>query len=260
MPDEGPIPLQSSSDDSLSRLWSGKEMLMIDTLATGIGLFGFIAMIGLFGWLITNGRKKTALRVAACEARGWRYTALGRGFTVQGERGGVPWTVTLTVRPNSDARATTSWEAPAEETAEIVLIGPKLPSVLPQFDFGGAIMQKALSHLIGDNAQDMVGVKQVHSAGSSAFNEHFMVVATTPEQAESFIDRAMEEAMMNAKEHFGMAPAVLRWRNTVQVRLRTGTWSPEDIDALVTLGVVIIGGSNHGKWMDAHFRDAPTSL
>ena len=31
---------------------------MIDTLATGIGLFGFVAIIGLFGWMITNGRKK----------------------------------------------------------------------------------------------------------------------------------------------------------------------------------------------------------
>jgi hypothetical protein len=215
---------------------------MEDIIAAGFGLAMFAVMFGLFAFLILNQRKKTAARIAACEARGWKYTAVKKGFHLEGDSNGVPWTLKLIVSSSnaqSSGSPTTVWETPVAPSEEIVLFGPKLPPILTQLNLGGSVVQMVLKYLLGDDARDIVNVKEVHSAGSSSFNELFTVLATTSERANELIDSEVESTVLKAKERFKTAPVVLRWRDKLQVRLMVGTWSPEDIEALVTLGVEV---------------------
>lgn len=207
-------------------------------------ILGALALGAVASWVVAREQRARKARAEGCAARGWRY-APGKGsarFTVEGSTNGIPWT--LCVRrsksgSSSSSHATTTiWEAPADPTGAVVLLGPKLPQAFAGIDLGGAWIQLVLRFLLGDDATDLADLQQVE-VGSAELQAEFSVLASTEEDARSVIVPEVDAAVRAAAEPLGALPVVLRWRDRVQVRIHAGAWEIERIEALVALGVEV---------------------
>lgn len=121
----------------------------------------------------------------------------------------------------------------------LVMIGPKVPQM--KLDgFGDIVLQKALRMMLGDEADQAVGLGEV-KVGRSSFGERYSVWATSQVGAEKVLTFELENALL--KWH-GKELPVLKFSTagtqitTRQARLDT----QEDVQALVNLGRAVLGG------------------
>ncbi len=183
---------------------------------------------GLLAVLVVRAQRQAAARAEAVRARGWRLETRPRGFVVEGGDL-VPWV--LTVSKPQNGSPTARWEAPAERTDGVVLVGPKLPSAVARLDLGSAMAQLALRALLGDDARHLAGARPVE-VGSAAFRERFSVIASTAAHAEALVDEGLEEALSSGPQ----GATILRWHERLQVRVPGGAPTFDDIAAIVALG------------------------
>lgn len=204
----------------------------------GLGVFALV------GGLIWRSRQQAAARRAALEARGWRYEPRSGGFAVIGGDG-VPWTLTVTRSRSSQGGGGSShtlWEAPAEPIDDIVLAGPKPPPLLAGLDLGGDVVQAFLRALLGAQAAADLARARPLELGTGAFRERFAVMASSEALAAEVLDEETRRALLRAPE----GVVLLRWRDTLQIRLSRGAYDPDEIAALVALGEEVAERCGYG--------------
>jgi len=121
----------------------------------------------------------------------------------------------------------------------LVMIGPKVPQV-QLGGFGEMVLQKALRMMLGDEANQAVGLGEV-KVGRSSFGDRYSVWATSQEAAEKVLTFELENALLkwNGKEL-----PVLKFSATgTQISTRQARLdNVEGVQALVDLGKAVLGG------------------
>ena len=130
---------------------------------------------------------------------------------------------------------------PAPEVTEVALIGPKLPPLMAQIDLGGALAQRLLYYLLGDDAKDLANVEELH-LGSGAFQERFSIVTSSPDLARQLVNDAVEHELLDwMTRHPGHPPVVFRWRDRLEIRM---AWKGLSVvDDVVELAHALHSGS-----------------
>jgi hypothetical protein len=214
-------------------------------LASLCGVAGMGGMVLLFAGLIYRSSQQTKQRIADIEAKGWTHSKRpkGRGFVVEGQTDDVLWTLTLiqsNQSNNSGSSTQTVWSTPAEPSDDVVLAGPKLPQALLALGLGGGVAQMLLKLILGDEAKDLVGAVEV-TLDDPAFHQSFSVVSTNQQAAETLLTDEVRSALRSSVSSAGAA-VVLRWKNRLEVRLKQGTWTVDEMQELVDLGVRVAAG------------------
>lgn len=207
-------------------------LLIVVTLAVLVG--------GVLFTVLWNERLKDEARRVGAEARGWTYR--GREgivrYTIEGVTDDVPWKVTVTRGRGEHSVTHTRFESPAAPLDGIVLVGPRIPAALAAFDLGGGLVQMFLQKLLGPQAAELAHVKEVQ-AGSAELRAVHSVLATDPSLAEAVLSPEADALLLGARSAWREGPIVLRWRHELVVRLQHGTWTIDEVEALVRLGVAL---------------------
>lgn len=208
------------------------------------------AVIVLAIFIISGKKKKEkeAAIVQLAQRNGWTYERVNQaqlsGFILRTD----DWT--LEALTSSTARTSEAGSSPvaynnrwstSRVTSQqgLVMIGPKLPQV-QLGAFGDMMLQKALRMILGDEADQAVGLAEV-KVGRSSFTERYSVWATSQEAAEKALTFDLENALLKWK---GKELPVLKFSasgaqiTTRQARLD----SAEGIQQVVDLGTAVLAG------------------
>ena len=200
---------------------------------------------------IITGRKKkekeTALLQLA-QRNGWHYEKIIQaqlaGFILRAS----DWTLESLV--SSDSRTSEAGSSPmaynnnwvtdrVSSTQGLVMIGPKLARV-QLGAFGDLVLQKALRVMLGDEADQALGLAEV-KVGRGSFGERYSVWAVNQEAAEKVLTYNLENALLRWK---GKELPVLKFSAAgVKITTRQGRLdSVEKVQEMVDLGTALLAG------------------
>jgi hypothetical protein len=216
------------------------SMIVIVVVAIGVGAIFFFM-----------GKKKKAREQAIqllAEKSGWNYerisTTQQSGFILSAQDW-VLEAVASSGSSSSEAGSTNisfanTWRTNrVTSSAGMVLIGPKLPSV----NLGGLgemLIHKALQMMIGDEADQALGLKEVF-IGRTSFRERFSVWATDEENAANLLTYELENELLNWK--YKEIPVIKFSADGVSIISRQERMdTPEKVQALVDLGRAMLRG------------------
>lgn len=201
-------------------------------------------------FILTNRKKQsreTALQQLA-ERSGWKYEKVNQaqqnGFILSTD----DWILEALVSSSkssseagsSDITYVNTWRTTrVKSPAGVVMIGSKIPSV----NLGGLgemVLQKALRLMLGDEADQAVGLKEVF-VGRTSFRDRFSVWAVDRENAANLVTYELENELLKWK--FKEIPIIKFSTAGVMIISRQEHLdSPEKVQAMVDLGRAVLGG------------------
>ena len=201
-----------------------------------------IAVAAIF--VITSRKKKEsekAIQQLAANS-GWAYEKVSRtqqtGFILNAGDWTLEALASSTNSPgeagSSDISFANTWRTTrVTSPSGMVLIGPKTPS-MNLGGLGELFLQKALRLMIGEEADQAIGLKEVF-VGRTSFRDRFSVWATDQENAANLLTYDLENELLNWK--FKEIPVIKFNANGVDIISRQERLdSPEKVQALVDLG------------------------
>ncbi len=200
---------------------------------------------------IITGRKKKEKEAALmqlAQRNGWRYEKVNQaqqsGFVLRAP----DWTLESMV--SSDPRTSeagssavayhNNWFTDRMSSKQgLVMIGPKTPQV-QLGAFGDLVLQKALRAMLGDEADQAVGLAEV-KIGRGSFGERYSVWAVNQEVAEKVLTYNLENALLRWK---GKELPVLKFSAAgAKITTRQGRLdSVEKVQEMVDLGTALLAG------------------
>lgn len=201
-----------------------------------------VAVAAIF---VISGKKKSEREKAIQQLamkNGWQYEKVHqtheKGFILRGE----DWTLEAIASTNDTPSQAGSSEVSFANTwhtnrvnspGGMVLIGPKVPSV-NLGGLGDMLLQKALQMMIGEEADQAVGLKEVF-VGRTSFRDRFSVWATDQENAEKLLTYELENELLNWK--MKEIPVIKFSAGGVEIITRQDRMdTPEKVQAVVDLG------------------------
>lgn len=199
-------------------------------------MVGSTALMGGILWYAYQQEKK---RKEILEAKGWTYTKVNRGFKVEGVTDGVLWEYIVRKGSGKNSSSTAMWRTPAEPSEDIVLVGPPLPEAMLAMGFSGMLVQFLAKKVLGEEGAADLG-RSRELPVPDALRGKVSVVGTDTEVADAFLTEDNIQALLGAAETFRAIPAVLRWRDKLEVRpMGSDIRSPDGIVATVELGCTL---------------------
>ncbi len=214
---------------------------MLETLCV---LAALVLGGGVVFLVLRQQAKQHERRQASFEARGWTYersperTVLWRA-TGQSELGGS-WTLEVRRGRGQNSKSSTVWQSASGAADGAVLLGPSLPGV-GKVPLSSPLVQRVLELILGDIARALSDATEVQ-VGGAAFQEHFSVLASSPELAAEVLSGPAELALVEwcSTRPRGHHPVVMCWRAGLTLRITGLLPGDEDLLALVELGELIL--------------------
>jgi hypothetical protein len=207
-----------------------------------------IAVVAIFVISAKKKTKREKLIQQLAMKNGWQYEKVHRihqkGFILRGE----DWTLeaiasttdTPSQKGSSEVSFTNTWRTNCVKSpAGLVLISPKAP-VVNLGGIGKMFLQKALRLMIGEEADQAVGLKEVF-IGRPSFRDRFSVWATDQENAEKCLTYELENELIAWK--MKEIPVIKFSAGGVKILTRQERMdTPEMVQALVDLGKGLLAG------------------
>ncbi len=217
---------------------------IIVVIVTGLVIIGIFLIIGR-----KKKQREAALQQLALHS-GWHYEKINqpqkKGFILRSDGWTLDSFMEGTDRPgeagSSDWSFTNKWSTDRITLpGELVMIGPKTPNVQlgPLNGLGSLVLQKALQHMLGADAEKAADLAEVF-VGRTSFRDRYSVWATSQEAAEKALTYELENELLNwqLKE-----PPVLKFNDYgVEITTRQGKLeTPEEVRAMVGAGKAVLG-------------------
>lgn len=215
------------------------DLLIIVSIFIAVGAVA----AGVIYWSI----QQEKLRREAIEAHGWSYAKSGGGFRIEGISDGMVWEYKLVVKRGGSANSTgnrrsATWSTAAEPSDEILLLGPQLPAAMLQMGFSGMLVQFLAKMVLGDKAEDLARARELNVPGP--LKGKMSVVGTDQAFADAFLTEPVVQAL--AALETSKPPAILRWKDSLEIRVLDAPGSIATIEAAVALGEVLATSIGYG--------------
>lgn len=187
-----------------------------------------------------RGRRHQA-REAWAKERGY---GLSRGRTpirwvVTGTTDGVSWRVEAlhqrSSQHSSSIQRETRIQVACPSHGEGVLLGPPLPKVIRSQALSNPLVQLALSAIVGDEAAGLLA-RAKRFDGSGEFGEQYDVLYTEQSLRDALLTTENMDALEAAARR-KPTPVVTWWQDQLTVRVKALLSEPEQLDALIALGL-----------------------